>query len=290
MTVTNPLTSIIVLACNKAAYTARCLDGLTKTSWRPLEIVIVDNGSTDETPELLADFERRAAGLDITVRRLRNERNIGAVSGRNQALELAAGDLIAFLDNDVVVRTRAWVERLADALGGAERGGIAGPKLLYPFPPPRIQCAGAAVSPRGRVFFRGRGEPPDAPEFNRAEEVQCLISACWLMRRAVYDDLGPLDTAYDPVQFEDIDYCYAARERGWQALYVPAAEMYHFESVTTSGSPAINNPYQIARNGLLFQRRWRDMFAAENGPRDEDWRWADIPTVKLRSIGELEAV
>lgn len=284
------LVSIIILACNKAAYTARCLDGLTKTLWRPLEVILIDNGSADETPALLDDFEKRAGECDIAVRRVRNETNVGAITGRNQALEMAEGEFVAFMDNDVVVRSRAWIDTLAAALGGAERGGIVGPKIIYPFPPHLIQCAGAAVSRRGRVFFRGRGEPRDAVEFNQACEVQCLISACWLMRRAVYDDVGPLEEAYNPVQFEDIDYCYAARERGWRVLYEPGAEMYHFENVTTLGTQAINSPYQIVRNGLLFQRRWQHMFTVENGPREEDWHWAEVPTVMLNSIGELETI
>ena len=283
-----PLASVIVLVCNKAGYTARCLGGLAKTQWRPLEVIVIDNGSTDETPELLDDFERRAGEFDIAVKRGRNETNAGAVTGRNQALEIAEGELIAFMDNDVAVRSRAWIETLAGALDGTERGGIAGPKLIYPFPPHLIQCAGAAVSRRGRVFFLGRGERRDAAEFDRPAEVQCLISACWLMRRAVYEEVGPLEEGYNPVQFEDIDYCYAARERGWKVLYEPGAELYHFENVTTSGTPAINSPYQIVRNGLLFQRRWRHMFAVEHGPREEAWRWPEIPTVRLDSIGELE--
>jgi hypothetical protein len=66
--------------------------------------------------------------------------------------------------------------------------------------------------------------------------------------------------------------------------------MYHFENVTTSGSPRINSPYQIVKNGLLFKRRWRHMFSREDGPADEDWRWAKIPTVRLDSIGPLEYV
>jgi len=60
-----PLVSVIILACNKAAYTARCLDGLTKTLWRPLEVILIDNGSTDETPALLDAFEARAGEFDI---------------------------------------------------------------------------------------------------------------------------------------------------------------------------------------------------------------------------------
>jgi GT2 family glycosyltransferase len=179
---------------------------------------------------------------------------------------------------------------LATALESEARVGIAGPKMIYPFPPYLIQCAGAAVSPTGRVFFRGRGDPRDAARHSRPEPVQCLISACWLMRREVYQQIGGLDEAYNPVQFEDIDYCYRAREHGWKVLYEPRAEMYHFENVTTSGTPTINSPYQIVKNGLLFKRRWAHMFRVENGPEDHEWRWAEIPTVRLDSIGELERI
>ena len=188
----------------------------------------------------------------------------------------------------MVVRSLDWVEKLAWVLQSRPEAGIAGPKLIYPFPPFLIQCAGAAVSRTGRVFFRGRGQPREAAEFNRIEQVQCLISACWLMRREVYECVGPIDEAYNPVQFEDIDYCYKAREQGWAAYYVPSAEMYHFESVTTSGSPTINSPYQIVRNGLRFKRLWGHMFTKEPGPCDKDWSWAEIPTVRLDSVGELE--
>ena len=286
----NPTTSVIVLAYNKAQYTARCLNGLAETLWRPLEVILVDNGSTDATPQLIDRFKARSADLDIAVRSISNDANLGAPTGRNQALDIASGRFIAFMDNDVVVRSRNWIEELARALVAADRGGIAGPRIIYPFAPYLIQCAGAAVSRSGRVFFRGRGEPRETPEFNRLEQVQCLISACWLMRREVFDDIGGLDDAYNPVQFEDIDYCYRARENGWQVLYGPAAEMYHFENVTTSGSVTINSPYQIVKNGLLFKQRWQHMFSVENGPADREWHWAEIPVVRLDSIGDLEVV
>ncbi len=282
--------SVIILAYNKAEYTTRCLGSLLDTRWRPLEVVLLDNGSTDETPALFDQFEERAKETGVEVRTLRNSSNLGAATGRNQALEAATGQLVAFMDNDVVIRSCDWIERLAESLASNERAGVVGPKLIYPFPPFLIQCAGAAVSKSGRVFFRGRGEPKDSPDFNREEEVQCLISACWLMRREVVDEVGGLDEAYNPVQFEDIDFCYRARAAGWRVFYNPTAELYHFENVTTSGSPAINSPYQIVKNGLLFKRRWAGMYREEEGPRDEDWHWAEIPTVKLDSIGPLEQV
>jgi O-antigen biosynthesis protein len=282
--------SIVVLAFNKAEYTARCLAALPHSTWRPLEVILVDNGSTDRTCEVFDDFQSAAPAVGVTVERIDNEENVGASTGRNQALEASNGRYIAFLDNDVVVRSVDWLERLADVLDGEERAGIVGPKLIYPFPPHWIQCCGAAVSPTGRVFFSGRGEPREAEAFRKRREVQCLISACWLMRREVYEQLGGLDEAYNPVQFEDIDYCYRARQAGWRVFCEPSAEMYHFENVTTSGSRSINSPYQIVKNGLRFKNRWREMYSRENGPADSEWSWAKIPTVALASVGETPFV
>ena len=81
-----PITSVIILAFNKAEYTARCLAALTQTVWRPLEVILVDNGSTDGIPDLFASFEKRASEFGLSVRVIRNETNLGASTGRNQGL------------------------------------------------------------------------------------------------------------------------------------------------------------------------------------------------------------
>lgn len=267
---------VIILGYNKSSYTRRCLETLLKSTWRPMEIILVDNGSTDDTPGVAKWFEELAAEARVKFTCLRNEVNLGASTGRNQGLAASSSEYIAFVDNDVIVRSKRWVEKLAEVLERDPKAGIAGPKLVYPAPPHVIQCAGVAVSPTGRIFYRGRGDDRTLPEFNKTEPVQCLISACWLMKRELYEQLGTLDEIYNPVQYEDLDYCYRARELGWQVYYVPTAEMYHCENATTSGSAGINSPYQIIRNGITFKSRWGKMFHHEGGPDDSKWQWAEI--------------
>jgi len=283
-----PLVSIVVLAHNKVDYTLRCFDGLLRSSCRPLEIVAIDNGSTDETTALFDSFAEKAKDAGIRFRPTRLEENIGAASGRNLALEQVEGEYIVFLDNDVVPATLSWIERLRKVLDGDRTIGIAGPKLIYPFPPHLIQFAGGAVTPTGWVQFRGRGEPRDHPDFSTPREVQCLISACWMMPREVHRQIGPLDEAFNPLQFEDIDYCYRARHAGYRVVYEPSVEMYHFENVTSGNTPQINYTYVTIKNGMRFKKKWRFMFEAEGGPRDEDLEWREIEKVDLSEIGELE--
>jgi GT2 family glycosyltransferase len=283
-----PLISIIVLSHNKVEHTRRCFRGLLQSTYRPFEIIAVDNGSTDATATLYATFGVEARAASVAFRPTRNETNVGAATGRNMALEMVEGDYVVFLDNDVVPRTRSWLERLLGALQADKGLGIVGPKLIYPTLPYLIQFAGGAVTPTGWVHFVGRGEPRDAAAFNEPREVQCLISACWMMPWGLYDELGPLDEGFNPVQFEDIDYCYRARHAGYRILYLPSVEMYHFENVTSGDTPTINYTYVTVKNGMRFKKKWKFMFETEGGPSDKDRDWKAIEKVGIEAIGELE--
>ena len=282
--------SLITLSYNKLACTRRCLSALITDSVtdEPWEMIAVDNGSTDGSGEW-CDTELvalgRAHGVPVTV--LHNPGNIGCSYARNRAIAVAKGEYLVFADNDIAPRTRRWMPALRDTLTAVPRAGMVGAKMVYPWQPYPIQCAGVGISPRGHVCFRGRGEPIDDPRFNRLETVQCLISACLLIPAELIRKHGGFDEAFHPVQFEDFDLCYRLREAGHEAVYNPAAEMYHFESVTTQGTPTVRNAAVVVRNGLLFQKRWRHLFATEDGPDEDACRWRKIEPVPFDAIGEL---
>ncbi len=276
--------SVLVLAHNKSAYTRRCLYSLLHSTRPPEQIVMVDNGSTDDTPEVLDDFSRVASERGICIDRLRFEENIGAIEGRNRGCARLTGAFHVWMDNDIVVRSRSWIERLRSALDAHPTAGVVGPKLVYANPPHDLQCAGCAVTKGGRVSFCGRGQSRHAPEWNRPRECQALISACWMLRAEVAHAVGPLDPRFSPVQFEDIDYCYRIREAGFACRYEPTVEMYHFENVTTGQTKSLNYPYLTVKNGLKFKQKWQHRFVAEDGPPDHEWRWAEIPSVHLDTV------
>lgn len=273
------LDSLIVLSFNKLATTRHCLTALVERSLLEgkTELIVVDNGSTDGSAEWLdAALPQLAAAAGMTCQIVHNSENVGCSTARNQALELAQGTSITFLDNDVYPATRNWLTRLRARLLGSGRTGMAGAKMIYPAPPHLIQCAGVGISKRGRVCFRGRGEPRDDPRWSSATRVQALISATLMVRRDLIEQHGGFDEAFNPVQFEDFDLCYRLREAGWEAWYEPTVEMYHDESTTTQGSPSIHNAAVVIRNGLRFQKRWRHMFEHEEGPSDEECRWRNL--------------
>ncbi len=278
--------SIIIVNYQKLPYSRLCAESILSSRPLPAQIVCIDNGSTDGTAEYFEeDFPGFAKGSGVSFTLVRNLSNAGACTARNQGLEAASQPLVAFCDNDLVVRSRSWLQVLKDRLDMAPENGIAGPKLLYPFEPYNIECAGVAISPGGRVQYRGRGQAQEAAEFSRPCTVQCLISACWLMKREITDTLGGLDEVFNPAQFEDFDLCYRARENGWLVWYEPAAEMYHFENTSTAGSVDMKFKYTTIKNGLEFKKRWQHMFSREGGPEDGECQWENLETRPLQRTG-----
>jgi len=282
--------SLITLSYNKLACTRRCLSALLTDSVvdAPWEMIVVDNGSTDGSGEW-CDTELVALGASrgVPVTVLHNPGNIGCSYSRNRAIAIARGEYLVFADNDIAPRTRRWMPGLRETLAAIPRAGMAGAKMVYPWAPYPIQCAGVGISKRGHVCFRGRGEPIDDPRFGRLEAVQCLISACLLIPAELLRRHGVFDEAFHPVQFEDFDLVYRLREAGHQAVYTPSVEMYHFESVTTQGTPTVRNAAVVVRNGLLFQQRWKHLFEQEDGPSEEACRWRKIAPVPFSAIGPL---
>jgi len=274
--------SIIVLHHDKAPYSRACLRSLLASSHRPLEVVNVCNGSRDGTAGVLDEWEGEARALGIETKRLNFSENIGAIRGRNAALEVAEGEYIAFLDNDTLVAQRDWLEKLVAFLEAHPDCAVVCPKLLFPWAPFAIECLGAGVSKAGRIEYIGRGQSRHS--FAKPFQVQCAISAAWLAPSWAFERLGMLDEAFSPVQYEDLDFCFRARRAGYSIWATPRVEMFHFEHTTTAGSSDINFSYVTAKNGALFKKRWAKMFQAEEGPSDEQTRWLDLPRLSIEDV------
>lgn len=280
--------SLVIPSLNKIAYTQRCLESLLLTEGCEFEFVVVDNGSTDGTAPFLLDFRARAAAMAIPTTVLLNDRNVGACTARNQAIALCRGTEIAFLDNDIVLRDRGWLQRLSDRLYADDKTALATPKLLFPFPPFAIEHTEIGISPTGVVGYVGRGAPRDDPRFAFPRQIQCAASACVLVKRSVLDEVGYFDEIFNPVQFEDNDLFYRMKSHGYHLMYESSVEMYHFENVTTENTPTLNFKYHTIKNGMVFKNRWRHVFSQEHGPADEELRWNELPRCQSEDIGELE--
>jgi GT2 family glycosyltransferase len=252
--------SIVILAHNGKDFTRTCLESVLRSADLPRELFLVDNASTDATPELVEAFAPLFRQQGVRFVTWRNRENKGCSLARNEAWEQATATWTLFMDNDTAVCTPDWLSRLQGYMTAHPDTALTGPKLIYPYRPHPVQCAGVSFNPLGRVCFRGRGDGRGAPPWAQDQSVHALISACWIMRTDLRDTVGMLDELFHPVQYEDLDLCLRARDQGWDVRYTPSVEIYHFEGITTASFGQKEYRRNIVRNSSRFRQRWQHCF------------------------------
>ena len=276
---------IVMLAHNGADFTRYALEGILSAETKPQEMFLVDNCSADATPDLIQEFAPRFVAAGITFTTWRNDENKGCSLARNEAWEKVKSQYTVFLDNDCVVCSKEWLRLFIDEFAAHPKLGVIGPKIIYPYQPHKIQCAGVSISRLGRVAFRGRGADRDDPRYQSYWNTWSLISACWMMRTDLRESVGYLDELFHPVQYEDLDLCVRARLKGFEVAYTPKVEMYHFEGITTASFGAEEYKVNIARNSLKFRERYHKLFKTFD-PADElpaeEYRWLRHAELGLR--------
>lgn len=225
-----PDVSIVVPVFNRCALTQACLAGLDRCTTRALrwEVVVVDNGSSDETPAMLREASARFDWLRV----ISNEENLGFAKACNQAVRASAAEAILFLNNDVEPRP-GWLEPMFRTLHCDPRIGAVGARLL--FPDRTIQHAGVYLAdhrPAGDPFVAIHNYyrlDENAPQALDRRVYPALTAACLLVRRGAFDDAGGFDEEYWN-GYEDVDFCLALGERGWLCVYEPQSVLVHHES------------------------------------------------------------
>lgn len=242
-----PLVAIVILTWNQRDLTLECLASLAKMDYpaEKLQIIVVDNGSSDDTAAAVRQGFPYAAMLE-------NGDNLGFAEGNNVGIRHALGGpakFIMLLNNDTIV-DRQMLIALLTVMNQDPDVGIVGPKMLYFQPPDLIWCAGNHINWRTGRSVRLQAEQPDT----RSEETPTpvdFITACGiLLRRQVIDEIGLLDPRFF-IYYEETDWCVRAQRAGWRILYVPAARLWHKVSAAMgTTSPATD--YYMARNSIRF--------------------------------------
>jgi len=249
----NPAVTIIIPVYNKAVYTFNCLKSvLVNSSDVDYEIVVVDDGSTDETAQMLGSMD----GIKV----LTNPRNMGFLATCNHGLEAATGEFVVFLNNDTYVR-KGWLSSLLGTIQKDPDVGIVGAKLIYPTG--RLQEAGGYVLSDGTSGAYGRDDDPGKAEYNFVREVDYCCGACVIVRGDLLREIGGFDTRFSPAYYEDTDLAFAVRSRGFKVLYQPRAEIIHREG-TSSGEEM--SQVQQQKNRPIFLEKWREVLAREHLP------------------------
>ncbi|MFN8121947.1 MAG: glycosyltransferase [Thermoleophilia bacterium] len=231
--------SIVIPLYQRADLTAACLASLERTgTLERAELVMVDNASTDGTPELCAAWADRATIITNPV-------NMGFAAACNQGVRAATGDVVILLNLDTEVHD-GWLDPLLDAVADPAVG-VAGSRLLYPGG--RIQHAGMAVMPGCITVHIHRYVPGDHPVVTRTRDLAIVTGACMAMRRDLYLEMGGFDEGYRN-GFEDTDLCLRLASRGLVARYCGDSVVTHHESM----SPGRLDHDHV--NGARFRARW----------------------------------
>lgn len=225
-----PLVSVIVPTRDRADLMRTCLEGLLcRTAYPALEVIVIDNDSTE--PALHALFEEWSGDARLRVLPMPGPFNFAALN--NRAVAEARGTVLVLLNNDTEVRHADW---LAELVSQVLRPGIGavGARLLYP--DGRVQHAGVGLGIGGiaahdHLFLPGTADgPQDALRLVRT--VSAVTAACLAVRRDAYLAAGGMDEARFAIAYNDIDLCLKLRRAGLRNLVTPHAELLHHESAT----------------------------------------------------------
>ena len=238
--------SVVVVNWNRGELLRACLRSLAaQIGVGSFEIILVDNGSTDNSIAVIEDF-KSASGIPVQV--IRNERNLGFCAANNQGIRAAHGEFIALLNNDAEAEPQ-WLEAMWSAVCDKPDFGMVASKILVYEDPRKIDKAGHLIYLDGQNRGRGSGEI-DTGQYDRVEEVLWPDGCAALYRKAMIDDIGGFDEdlfAYG----DDAELGMRARIAGWRCVYVPRAVVRHHRG-STLGLLSSRRVELIERNRLLL--------------------------------------
>ncbi len=243
------LVSIVILNWNGRKYLEQFLPALVKhTTHADAEIVVADNGSTDDSLEFLEKEYARIRIIEL-------EKNHGFSGGYNRALEQLDSKYMLLLNSDIEV-TEGWLEPMVELMEKDESVGACTPKLLDFKRRTHFEYAGAAggyIDKYGYPFCRGRifdHLEEDKGQYTQATDLFWGSGACLMVRADLYRESGGLDEQFF-AHMEEIDLCWRLQSMGYRIRFVPSSTIFHVGGATLQrGNPF--KTYLNFRNNLLL--------------------------------------
>ena len=266
---------VTIVTYNSRRYIGRCLEAVLDQKGVRLDVIVVDNSSTDGTRQILKNFSK---GCRVFL----NRRNEGFAAAQNQAIAAGRGDWVLTLNPDVLLEPDFAQRLIEAALPDPVIGSVCG-KLLSIGPGFQqlaerlIDSTGIYFTPAMRHFDRGWHEP-DTGQYETRDFVFGASAAAALYRREMIEDIAQGHDFFDPDFFayrEDADVAWRAQLLGWRCLYTPDAIGYHVRTVTPENRrslPAVLNMHSVKNRFLmriknctpgLYRRYWLPMTARD---------------------------
>ncbi len=240
-----PLVTVVVVNWNRRELLQSCLKSLSGQTFRNFEVVVVDNGSDDESVTLV---QETAGSYPVPLRLIVNSNNRGFCAANNQGFAASRSELVALLNNDAEADP-GWLEALERVIRTSADVGMAASKILVWEDPRRIDKAGHLIYPDGQNRGRGTGQL-DQGQFDRVEETLWPDGCAAMYRRAMLDEIGGFDEEFFAYA-DDAELGLRGRIAGWTCLYAPGAVVRHHRGATL-GLDSARRLTLIERNRVLL--------------------------------------
>lgn len=242
-----PLVSIVSVQYGHPEVTVEMVKSLRKISYPNIEIIIVDNDSPGENPEMVK--EECPEIIYLT-----SDKNLGFAGGNNIGFKAAKGKYILMLNNDTEVEP-GFLEPLVEKMENNPQIGIVSPKIRFFHSPDTLQYVGYEpinpITQRGGA--KGFGEK-DTGQYEKDEEASYGHGAAMMISMDVIKKVGLMADIFF-LYYEELDWAHRIRDAGYKIYYVHNSLIYHKESISTGGRVSPLRAYYMTRNRILYLRR-----------------------------------
>ena len=262
--------SFVILTWNSEKVIAYCLESLSGLHEQDIEIILVDNGSTDRTLAIIDSFI--GSHPEMIIKKILLEKNYGTTISRNLGIREISNDsnYVCILDSDTIINQDAMTE-LIEVLCSDPRNAIAGPHMvnLEGIEQVTAKCIPTVMLKFCKAFplraVQKIGETQERYDFSdgkRSYPVGYLISACWMIKRDALEELGPLDERifYSP---EDVEYCVRAWKYGKRVVFCPNAHIIHATQRISKKKLISKHNWEHLKGLLYFFRKYGLFFKSD---------------------------
>lgn len=225
------LVSIIIVNWNGKDWLQKCLPSLRKQSYKNIEILVVDNGSTDGSMAWVKRYYSKVIRIEL-------KKNLGFAQTNNLGYKRSHGSYVLFLNNDTIV-TKNFMTELLSVFASDPRIAGAQSKLLLMDDHRKLDAVGAFLTPTGVLFHYGL-KHPDEPSYDKEINLYTVKGACMMFRRSVLQKVLLRGNLFDPAYFayfEETDLCHRIWLSGYRIVYAYRSVIYHKAGATSTKIP-----------------------------------------------------
>jgi len=215
--------SVVIVTWNAGKFIKDCLDSVFAQTFNDLDVIIIDNNSTDQTVRIMKNYLPH-------IRIIENDTNQGFCFANNQALAIARGNYVLTLNSDMIL-DKQYIFYLKEYLDKNHALGMVQGKFLRT-DKRTIDSLGLYLSPSKRLFDIAKGRA-DGPKYSKTQAIFGPCAAAAMYKRELLEEIKQGEEFFDNSFYflvEDFDIAWRAKNKGWKAMFIPEAVCYHFRN------------------------------------------------------------